>query len=119
MIKGPLMLEIGILPPVASMVAATMVLYTSATATVVYALFDLIELDFAAFFFLWAMLWTAAGQAVLDIFLKRYHMASFIVLAIGLTIILSVLVYVSHAVRQFVLDPASALTVPNFCPVSE
>lgn len=45
-------------------------------------------------------------------------MASFIVLAIGLTIVLSVLVYVGHAVHEFVVDPQAAVAVPLFCPAA-
>lgn len=111
-----MLLEIGILPPVASMVAAVMVLYTSATSTVVYGLFGLLDWEYAFFFFCWAVLWTAVGQAALDRLLQRYRMASFIVLAIGITILLSVAVYISHAIREFVLDPRAAVAVPDFCP---
>ena len=98
------------------MVAAIMVLYTSATATLIYALFKLLPWDYALFFFLWAALWTAVGQSALELLLKRYRMASFTVLAIGVTIVLSVLVYVGHAIRDFALHPHAAIAVPDFCP---
>lgn len=116
LIKGPLLLEIGVLPPIASMVTAVMVLYTAATSTVVYALFGMLSWDYAVFFFCWAVIWTAVGQTVLEYFLKKYRMASVVVLAIGITVLLSVIVYVSHAIREIVVNPQSALAAPNFCP---
>lgn len=98
------------------MVAAVMVLYSASTSTFSYALFGQVTLDYALFFFLWAALWTFVGQVGLEFLPKRYRMASFIVLAVGVTILLSVSLYVGHAIDTIVADPRAAVAIPRFCP---
>ena len=50
-VKGPLMLEMGVHPQVASATSACMILYTTSTATVSFALFGLMQMDYAVFLF--------------------------------------------------------------------
>jgi uncharacterized membrane protein YfcA len=71
-VKGPLMLEMGVIPPVAAASAALMILYTSAAATLAYYVFDLIPLDYGLVFFCWGFLCTALGQRVVNHLLVRY-----------------------------------------------
>jgi len=47
-VKGPLMLALGVHPAVASATSAAMILFTSSTATVSFACFDLLVYDYGA-----------------------------------------------------------------------
>merc|ERR1712129_590111 len=51
MVKGPLMLEMGIQPSVASASAAAMILFTSATASTSFVVFGLLHTGYGAIFF--------------------------------------------------------------------
>merc|ERR1719456_892385 len=51
-VKGPLMLEMGVIPAVASASAAAMILMTAASATASFVVFGLLEPHYAAFLFL-------------------------------------------------------------------
>ncbi|GAB4818572.1 hypothetical protein N2152v2_005618 [Parachlorella kessleri] len=61
-IKAPLMLELGVNPAVASATSATMILFTSAAASVASASFGAVQWDYAAALFSCALLSTAIGQ---------------------------------------------------------
>ncbi|CAG9467364.1 unnamed protein product [Pedinophyceae sp. YPF-701] len=61
-IKGPLMLEMGVLPDVAAATSATMIFFTSASATLVYAGFGVVQLDYALLLFLVGVVATFFGQ---------------------------------------------------------
>jgi uncharacterized membrane protein YfcA len=61
MVKGPLMLEMGVSPAVVSATVATMILYTSAAATVAFAALDMLPYDYAAFFFVYNLICTGLG----------------------------------------------------------
>merc|ERR1719273_2279252 len=50
-VKGPLMLEMGTLPQVASATSATMILFTSSAATASYLLFNSLNLGYAPILF--------------------------------------------------------------------
>ncbi|CAK0883832.1 unnamed protein product [Prorocentrum cordatum] len=61
-IKGPLMLEMGVSPAVASTSSAVMILYTSASATVSYVGLGLLQADYAAMLFVLGVACTVLGQ---------------------------------------------------------
>ena len=60
---GPLMLEMGVLPDVAAATSATMILFTSAAAAVVFLSFGGVPPAYAGLAFAVGLLSTAAGQA--------------------------------------------------------
>jgi len=88
-VKGPLMLEMGIVPAVASATAAAMILYTSAAASASFVVFGLLHPIYGAIFFVLGFVCTAAGQYSVGQWVKRYDRQSPIVLSIGLVITLS------------------------------
>jgi uncharacterized membrane protein YfcA len=61
-IKGPLMLEMGVLPEVAAATSATMIFFTSASASVVFISFGAVQWDYAAMLFTMGLVSTAVGQ---------------------------------------------------------
>eukprot|EP00415_Alexandrium_ostenfeldii_P003534 UN3534 len=92
-VKGPLMLEMGIMPAVASASAAAMILFTSAAASISYIVFGLLHPVYGpasgALFFLLGVTCTALGQYSVGQWVKRHERRSPIVLSIGLVILLS------------------------------
>merc|ERR1719409_2525561 len=50
-VKGPLMLEMGVIPAVVSASAAAMILYTSSAACTSFAVFGLLHVTYGALFF--------------------------------------------------------------------
>jgi uncharacterized membrane protein YfcA len=85
-VKGPLMLEMNVLPQVTSATSATMILMTSAGASISYLLFQQLNLHYGLFLFVLGMIFTMAGQLTLNAIVKRYNRASLIILVIGITV---------------------------------
>mmetsp|Transcript_54921 Transcript_54921/g.122800 ORF Transcript_54921/g.122800 Transcript_54921/m.122800 type:complete len:190 (+) Transcript_54921:9-578(+) len=88
-VKGPLMLEMGVLPSVASASAAAMILYTSAAASTSFVAFGLLHPIYGLLFFLMGLLCTSLGQYAVGGWAKKHNRQSPIVLAMGLVILLS------------------------------
>jgi len=89
-VKGPLMLEMGMLPAVSSATASFMILFTSATAALNFALFGALDPQYAGVLFCAGLAGTCAGQLGLDWLLRRLGASqSLIVLLIAAVIGLS------------------------------
>ncbi|KAL3903135.1 MAG: hypothetical protein SGILL_010559 [Bacillariaceae sp.] len=88
-IKGPLMLALGVHPAVASATSACMILFTSSTATVSYMIFDLLVPDYAIFCLVVGFCSTIVGQTVMSLLLRRYKRNSYIAYSIGFVVAVS------------------------------
>ena len=88
-IKGPLMLALGVHPAVASATSACMILFTSSTATISYMIFDLLIYDYAGGCLVVGFLATLVGQTLMSILMKKYKRNSYIAYTIGITVGLS------------------------------
>jgi uncharacterized membrane protein YfcA len=101
-VKGPLMLEMGVIPAVASASAAAMILYTSSAATTSFAVFGLLHFSYGVVFFTLGFVSTAIGQVTLTKFLKKHKRESPIVLSIGFVIgASSILVAINTVARSY------------------
>lgn len=99
-IKGPLMLEMGIMPSVASASAAAMILFTSAAASASFVVFGLLHPHYGAIFFVLGFVCTGVGQYGIGYLAKKHGRQSPIVFSIGGVICLSavfVLINTVHA----------------------
>jgi len=85
-VKGPLMLEMGVLPNVASATSATMILFTSSGACVSYLLFNQLNLNYGMILFCLGMCFTLIGQKTLNVIVAYYKRNSLIILVIGVTV---------------------------------
>ena len=90
-VKGPLMLEMGVHPQVASATSACMILYTSFTATTSFIVFGMVKYDYAIFLFLVGVGATAVGQLAMNHLIRQSGRQSLIVLSIGSVVTLSAL----------------------------
>lgn len=88
-VKGPLMLEMGVEPAVSAATAACMILFTSSTAALTFWLFGSLNASYAGPLFAVGLVATYLGQTCLNRLLAHSSRSSPIVLAIGLAVALS------------------------------
>jgi uncharacterized membrane protein YfcA len=97
-VKGPLMLEMGVQPAVASATAATMITYTSASACVSFATFGLVDWGYAKFLFVLGFCCTFVGQLGINALMGDRQAP--IVFSIGTVISLSAFLVAYEAVYE-------------------
>lgn len=91
-VKGPLMLALGVHPAVASATSACMILFTSSTATVSFIVYGLLVYDYAIACLLLGFCSTLLGQTVMALLMKRYNnRSSYIAYSIGIVVLVSAL----------------------------
>ncbi len=112
-IKGPLMLEMGVLPEVAAATSAFMILFTTSSAMVVYLAFGQVVLRFAGFVFIMGFGCTWIGHVVVTHITAQAKKSSIIVLLIFIIIALSTVLMGMqslHAVLHPIAHPPSSST---------
>ena len=88
-VKGPLMLAMGVHPAVSSASSACMILFTSFTATTSYVVFGLLIPDYAVICLLIGFIATFGGQICLTYLMKKFQRNSLIAFSIGAVVLLS------------------------------
>ena len=88
-VKGPLMLALGVHPAVASATSACMILFTSFTATTSFAVFGLLVPDYGWFCLLTGFVATLVGQTIMSMVIERHQRCSYIAFCIGGVVMLS------------------------------
>jgi uncharacterized membrane protein YfcA len=113
-VKGPLMLEMGILPEVSAATAAFMIFFTSLTATITYASFGLVKWDWAGLFFVLGFVFTSIGQEMVIHYIASTGRKSVIVFIIAIIVGLSAVLmgYESGAIAS---TPGKEMDLGNLC----
>jgi len=89
-VKGPLMLAMGVHPAVSSATAACMILFTSFSATTSFWVFGLLVNDYAVLCFILGFVTTLVGQLCMTYVMKRAGgRNSYIAFSIGLVVLIS------------------------------
>lgn len=88
-VKGPLMLAMGVHPKVSSASSACMILFTSFTATTSFWVFGLINMDYAAVALGVGFVATLGGQIGLFYLMEKFQRNSYIAFSIGGIVALS------------------------------
>merc|ERR1712194_77680 len=88
-VKGPLMLAMGVHPSVASATSACMILFTSLTATTSFIVFGLMIFDYSIACFIVGFIATFVGQVILNQMMKKNNRNSYIAFSIGFIVLLS------------------------------
>ncbi|KAF1791003.1 Transmembrane protein TauE-like [Phytophthora cactorum] len=113
-VTGPLMIEMGIVPEVASATTALMVLYSSAAATAKFAVFNMIAWDWALLLSALAFMVTAVSQVIILGFVRRTGRQSMIVLCIGATICIGAVLMTYQAIKSTITHAGEPFKV-NVC----
>ncbi|KAL4087448.1 hypothetical protein PRIC1_013340 [Phytophthora ramorum] len=103
-ITGPIMIELGIVPEVASSTTALMILYSSAAATAKFAVFKMIAWDWAALLCAVAFVVTSVSQVVVLGFVRRTGRQSIIVLCIATAVLIGAVIMTYQAIKSTVDD---------------
>merc|ERR1711939_1085825 len=88
-INGPLMVELGFVPDVAAATGATMLLFTSTTATIMYVLFDLLNFEYAYVLIPLGFCSTVIGQQVFNRVMAYFKRDSLVVFLIAFIVFAS------------------------------
>jgi len=107
-VKGPLMLEMGVHPMVASATSAVMILYTSFSAATSFVVFGLLRYDYAVMLFFVGIIFTAIGQVGVNYLVKKYKRSSYIIMSIGAVVALSTLMMSLQSLMAFVNGTAGS-----------
>ncbi|EEY57883.1 uncharacterized protein PITG_00470 [Phytophthora infestans T30-4] len=113
-VTGPLMIEMGIVPEVASATTALMVLYSSAAATAKFAVFNMTAWDWALLLSAVAFVVTAVSQVIILGFVRRTGRQSVIVLCIGATICIGAVLMTYQAIKSTIQHAGDPFEV-NVC----
>ncbi|KAG7400037.1 hypothetical protein PHYBOEH_007105 [Phytophthora boehmeriae] len=114
LVTGPLMIEMGVVPEVASATTALMVLYSAAAATVKFAVFNMISWDWAVLLCVQAFIVTTIAQVVILGFVRRTGRQSVVVLCIGATICIGAATMTYQAIKS-TIDNAGKPFEANVC----
>lgn len=88
-VKGPLMLEMGVHPMVAAATVAVMIFMTAIAATTSFIAFGTLTFDYAYYLFAFGLVSTAIGQFGVAYLVKKYKRMSLISLSIGAVVAIS------------------------------
>lgn len=86
MVKGPLLLEMGVDPQVSAATAATMILFTSSATMTQFLLFRVISTNAAIQFAFLGMVGALIGQKAIGAVLKKYKRVSVITFSLAVVI---------------------------------
>lgn len=88
-VKGPLMLFMGVHPLVASATCAVMIMFTSLAGTTMYIAFGTLQWDYGWFMFVLGLAATCVGQFGVSYLVQKYRRVSLVSLSIGAVVALS------------------------------
>jgi uncharacterized membrane protein YfcA len=117
LVKGPLMLSMGIHPVVTSSTCATMIFFTSLTATVMYATFGMVTWDYGAYFVTIGMITTLIGQNVINYLVQKYQRISLISFTMAAIVIISTILLTLESIYKISesMEKGNAGKVDSLC----
>jgi len=114
-VNGPLMLELGVLPPVAGATTACMILLTSTTAATTFLTFGLVQLDYAKRLFWVGVGATAVGQLLMTRLVKKTGRQSYVAFSIGAVVSLSTVLMGFHGLVSLASDASEEERAGAIC----
>jgi uncharacterized membrane protein YfcA len=88
-VKGPLMLALGVHPTVSAATSSCMILFTSFTAATSFIVFGLLVADYAVICVIIGFFATLVGQIGLSYLMEKAQRNSYIAFSIGAVVLLS------------------------------
>lgn len=101
-VKGPLMLQMGVHPLVASATCAVMIMFTSVAATTMFIAFGTLTWDYAWYFFVLGLVATVVGQFGVSYLVVKYKRVSLVSLSIGAVVAISTVLMAVQSVFSLV-----------------
>lgn len=101
-VKGPLMLYMGVHPQVASATCAVMIMFTSLAGTTMYIAFGTLLWDYGWFFFVLGLVATCVGQFGVSYLVNKYRRVSLVSLSIGAVVALSTILMAIQSVFSLI-----------------
>eukprot|EP00882_Tetradesmus_deserticola_P011288 GHRQ01011939.1.p1 GENE.GHRQ01011939.1~~GHRQ01011939.1.p1 ORF type:complete len:216 (+),score=65.04 GHRQ01011939.1:243-890(+) len=118
-VKGPLMLELGVSPDVAAATSATMILFTAASACVVYSRFGQILADYGAVLVAFGFCTTLVSQLLTFVLIKligRRSVIVFMMVTLMSSACAIMFVQSGFMTRELVLNPSELSHFGRLCP---
>lgn len=113
-VKGPLMLHMGVHPLVASATVAVMIMFTSVAATTMFIAFGTLTWDYAWYFFVIGLLATTVGQFGVSYLVNKYRRVSLVSLSIGAVVAISTVLMAVQSVFSL-MDSESETQSSSVC----
>lgn len=104
MVIGPILLEIGVLPQVATATSAFMIMFTASSSSLQYIINGKLDLYYGLWYFAIGFFGAAFGQFVFSKVVQMFRRQSLIGFFLGVLIVLSTLAMVAVTVMQLVQD---------------
>jgi len=101
-VKGPLMLQMGVHPMVASGTVAVMIMFTSLAATTMFMAFGTLTFDYGIFLFIIGLICTSVGQYGVSYLVDKYKRYSYISFSIGAVVAISTVLMSIQSIMTFV-----------------
>jgi len=101
LVKGPVLIEIGLPPEVVAATSSYMILFTSISASIQYILIGKIMWDYGIVLFSIGFVASLFGQTALNWLVAKYERKSYIIFVIALVIAVSAVLLVISEVVQF------------------
>ena len=114
-VKGPLMLQMGVHPQVASNTCAVMIMFTSVAATAMFIAFGTLTWDYGIFLFVVGLISTALGQYVVSYLVEKYERVSLVTISIGAVVLLSTILMSVQSIMAIVDFENKPPTVNTLC----
>ena len=92
----------GVNPAVSSATCAVMILFTSFTATTSFAVFGLLDYNYAAFCILLGFFATLLGQLIMERLIQKFQRQSFIVFVVGIVVAISCILLTIESILSLV-----------------
>jgi len=114
-VKGPLMLEMGVSPLVAAATVAVMIFFTSIAATSSYVAFGILIWDYGWYLFVLGLGSTLVGQFGVSYLVKKYKRVSLVSLSIGAVVCISTVLMAFQSVYTLLVDPKEGESTSSVC----
>ncbi|KAF4707298.1 hypothetical protein FOZ63_000071, partial [Perkinsus olseni] len=100
MVLGPLMLNLGVLPQVSTATTATLIVFTSSSAALVFIMAGLVPWDYAVVYFSAAFVGTLVGKTIIDTIVRRRGLTALLILLLaGIIAFAAIMVTVAGLIK--------------------
>lgn len=114
-VKGPLMLEMGVSPLVAAATVAVMIFFTSIAATSSYVAFGILIWDYGWYLFVLGLAATLIGQFGVSYLVQKYKRVSLVSLSIGAVVSISTVLMAFQSIYSLLVDPSESEASSSIC----